>query len=78
LWFNMHRYNEKTWMLMTSNRSNFVNRLQRPKWLELIREAGFEDVEITFEQSKVARDSFFRSSAQDIDDTYRITAILRK
>lgn len=78
LWFNMHRYNEKTWMLMTSNRSNFVNRVQRPKWLELIREAGFEDVEITFEQSKVARESFFRTSAQDIDDTYRITAILRK
>jgi SAM-dependent methyltransferase len=78
LWFNMHRYDESTWSLMTSNRTNFVNRLQRQEWVELIREAGFEVVDITCEQSKLARESIFRTFTQDIDGTYMITAVLRK
>jgi SAM-dependent methyltransferase len=77
-WFNMHRYKENTWRLMTLNRSNFVNRLQRPKWFELISESGFEVVETTFEQSTLARESFFQEFSQDIDGAHRITAILRK
>jgi SAM-dependent methyltransferase len=78
MWFNMHRYSELNWWLMTSNRSNYVNRVDRKKWLDIITEVGFYIDDISIEQSRVARDSFFQAVGIQIDDAFRITATLSK
>jgi SAM-dependent methyltransferase len=40
--YNMLRYTDRTWDLMTSHRSTWTNRLRHSDWVELFGEVGFE------------------------------------
>jgi SAM-dependent methyltransferase len=35
-------YSDRTWALLFQNQLQYINRVQRPEWLALFREAGFE------------------------------------
>lgn len=52
-WLDVLQYGERTWWLMTSNRSAFCNRLRRSQWEALISASGFADLKITAETSQV-------------------------
>lgn len=41
---NYLRYSDRTWRRRFENRVQYINRLQRPEWLELFRRAGLEPV----------------------------------
>jgi len=43
--YNMLRYPERLWNLMTSNRSSYTNRLRYTDWQRLFDEVGFETVD---------------------------------
>jgi hypothetical protein len=44
LMFEFLRFSERTWRLMTSNRSIYVNRLRRSQWRDAYERAGFDIV----------------------------------
>jgi len=49
-WHHCRQYSDKLWWQMTSNRSNFINRLLFSQWSVLFHQAGFHIKEIRVEK----------------------------
>jgi SAM-dependent methyltransferase len=68
---NYYKYSDRQWRLFFENRVQYFNRVQRPEWLQLFRQAGFELVEeeLTFESlSSLTLDEKYASlSRQDLE-----------
>lgn len=50
-WHHCRQYSEKTWLQMTSNRSNFVNRLLATQWHSIFQDTGFSVKDIKTEKT---------------------------
>lgn len=82
-WLNCFEYSERTWNLMTFNRSNFINRLRQSEWQELAERAGFTKVETKplYEVSLLElRDKFPRLKEMTEEDvqTWRVDLLCVK
>ena len=76
-WFDMHKYSNFIWNLQMSNRTSYVNRLQKKDWENIFDMNHLKIHQISTEKSFVAA-SFVRNNyGLDISPDYRISAILK-
>ena len=81
--YNMLRYSERLWHLMTSNRSSYTNRLRFTDWQRLFAEVGYEVVTCTPRIEPIPAESFrkvpYLAHLGDEDlVTHGATFVLRK
>jgi SAM-dependent methyltransferase len=76
-----YRFDGATWDRWVNSNVQYINRVQRPKWLELFRQAGFEFVseEAEYGTSGIAsvHPSYSYLSQQELD-TNKLTLVFRK
>lgn len=58
LMYNMLRYPERLWNLMTSNRSSYTNRLRYTDWRRLFEDVGYEVVGVEPRVEPIAVETF--------------------
>ena len=82
-WLDFLQYSDRSWWLMTSNRSAFCNRLRRSHWEALLSTSGFAEVSITAKTSQVLaeigpRRPYLAALAPDDLITWHIDVYCRK
>ncbi len=82
-WLDFLQYSDRSWWLMTCNRSAFCNRLRRSQWEALLLGSGFNDLAISAKTSQVLaeigpRRPYLAALAPDDLITWHIDVYCRK
>jgi SAM-dependent methyltransferase len=76
-WFDMHKYSKFIWNIQMSNRTSYVNRLQKKDWENAFAMNGLKIHQISTEKSFKAANFVQHTYGLTIGPDYRITATLK-